>query len=144
MRQPTAGNTPAVDLKRVLVVDDDETSLSLLQDIVCHLGHEVDGVFSAQEAVERIAQREYDVLIADITLSHADDAHLYQQVQTLRPELAQRTIFTSAELVRDDTLVFLEQTAQPCVRKPFSIDEIEASIRQTLSPHVDGSSDNET
>ena len=141
-RQAAAGNTPAVDLKRVLVVDDDEKSLSLLQDIVRHLGHEVEGVFSAQEAVERVAQREYDVLIADVTLSQAPDAHLYQQVQTLRPELAQRTIFTSAELVRDDALGFLEQTPQPFVRKPFKIDEIEASIRQALS-QGDDSSDNE-
>jgi signal transduction histidine kinase len=143
MREPVAGNTPTVDMKRVLVVDDDEKSLSLLQDIVRHLGHEVEGVFSAQEAVERIAKREYDVLIADVTVSYADNALLYQQVQTLRPELAQRIIFTSAAFVRDDALVFPEQTAQPFVRKPFSLAEIEASIRQMLSPQVEGGSDNE-
>ena len=143
MRDPGAGDTPAVDMIRVLVVDNDEKSLSLLQDIVRHLGHEVDGVFSAQEAVERIAKHEYDLLIADITMSQADDAHLYQQVQRLRPELARRTIFTSAELIGDDALAFLEQTAQRFVRKPFTIAEIEASITQTLAPKVDGNRENE-
>jgi two-component system, NtrC family, sensor kinase len=139
MRQSVAENTSAVDGRRVLVVDDDEKSLSLLQDIVRHLGHEVEGVFSAQEALERIATHKYDLLIADITMSHADDAHLYQQVQTLRPELAQRTIFTSAELIRDDALAFLEQTSHRFVPKPFSIAELEGSIRQTLRPQVDDS-----
>ena len=143
VREPVAGNPPAADMKRVLVVDDDEKSLSLLQDIVRHLGHEVDGVLSAQEAVERLATHEYDLLIADITMSQADDAHLYQQVQRLRPELAQRTIFTSAELIRADALAFLDQTAQRFVRKPFSIAEIEASITETLGPQGEGSKENE-
>jgi two-component system NtrC family sensor kinase len=118
------------DKARVLVIDEDEENLALLQEIVNHLGHEVEGVFSVEEALGRIIEQEFDVLIADVGMPDTAGRPLNQQIRALRPELAEHTIFTSGDSISDDYLSYLEQQGCPVVRKPFSIPDIEARIRQ--------------
>jgi hypothetical protein len=118
------------DKARVLVIDADEENLALLQEIVNHLGHEVEGVFSVEEALGRIIEQEFDVLIADVGMPDTAGRPLNQQIRALRPELAEHTIFTSGDSISDDYLSYLEQQGCPVVRKPFSIPDIEARIRQ--------------
>ena len=65
-------------------------------------------------------------------LPHVDELHLYQRVRLLRPKLAQRVIFISDGILSDEVSVFLDRVGCPLIRKPFSVADIEASIRQVL------------
>jgi signal transduction histidine kinase len=124
------GTSAPPDRARVLVIDDDEENCALLQEIVSHLGHEVEAVFSVEEALGKMIEQEYDVLIADLGMPYLTGEPLYQQIKALRPELAERTIFMSGDSISDDYHTFLEQQGCPVVRKPFSIPDIEARIKQ--------------
>jgi DNA-binding NtrC family response regulator len=57
--------TPA----RVLLVEDDVATLDLFSDALRRAGFEVDGARSVGEALERLAHREYAVVLADHGLS---------------------------------------------------------------------------
>lgn len=118
--------------RRVLVVDADEKNLALLQEIVRHLGHDPEVGSSAQQALEKIADNNYDLIIIDMHLPSVDGIHLYQRLRTLRPGLAQRVIFISGGVISDEVCVFLERAGCHLVRKPFSVADIEAGMRQAF------------
>lgn len=118
--------------KRVLVIDSDEKNLALLQDVVRHLGHQVEGVYSPQELLERIVRESYDLLIIRIDLPGIDGPALYRRVHLIRPGLAQHAIFLADDMLSDEHSRFLEQLSCPLLRKPFSIADIEATMRRAL------------
>jgi two-component system cell cycle sensor histidine kinase/response regulator CckA len=135
---PAAAELPSDNLqgtghRRVLVVDADDKNLALLQEIVRHLGHEAEGGFSAHEALQKIADRDYDLIITDIHLPGMDGLHLYQRLRALRPGLAQRVIFISGGVLSDEVCVFLDRVGCPLIRKPFSVADIEAGMQQALA-----------
>ncbi len=57
---------------------------------------------------------------------------LYQWLKTLRPGLAQRVLFIANAAVSDEVDAFLERVGCPLIRKPFSVADIEAGMRQGL------------
>jgi two-component system, NtrC family, sensor kinase len=118
--------------QRVLVVDANETNLALLQEIVRHLGHEADGSSSAQQALEKIANRDYDLLVTDMHLPGPDGLYLHQRLMELRPWLAQRMIFISGRSLSDEADEFLGRVGCPLIRKPFSVADIELGMQQAL------------
>ena len=130
--EPPADELEVVGRRRVLVVDADETSLALLQEVVHHLGHDADGDSSAQLALQKIADRDYDLVITDIHLPGLDGVYLYQRLRELRPELAQRVIFISGRFLSDDVSAFLDRVGCPLIRKPFSVADIEMGMRRAL------------
>jgi DNA-binding response OmpR family regulator len=129
---PLSNELEAIGRHRVLVVDADEKSLALLHEIVRHLGHDADEGSSVQQALQQIANSDYDLIITDIHLPSVDDLHLYQRLRLLRPGLAQRVIFISDGILSDEVSVFLDRLGCPLIRKPFSVADIEASIQQVL------------
>jgi CheY-like chemotaxis protein len=130
--EPPSNELEAVGRRRVLIVDADEKSLALLHEIVRHLGHDADEGSSVQQALQKIVDRDYDLIITDMHLPSVDDLHLYQRLRLLRPGLAQRVIFISGGMLSDEVSMFLEQVGCPLIRKLFSVADIEASIRQVL------------
>jgi DNA-binding response OmpR family regulator len=129
---PPSGELAVVGRRRVLVVDADEENLALLQEVIHHLGHDADGGSSAQQALQKIADRDYDLVITDIHLPGLDGVYLYQRLRELRPELAQRVIFISGRFLSDDVGAFLDRVGCPLIRKPFSVADIEMGMRRAL------------
>jgi CheY-like chemotaxis protein len=125
---------PPLARKRVLVIKSDEKNLALLQEVVRHLGHEVEGVYSAQELLERIVRQPYDLLMARINLPHIDGPTLYRQVNQLRAELARRTIFIADDVPGGEISRFLDQVSCSLLRKPFSLADLDAIMRRALEP----------
>jgi DNA-binding NtrC family response regulator len=132
---PTDPPTDAIDVvrrTRILVIDADEKNLALLQEIVHHLGHDPEGATSAQQALQKIAASDYGLIITDMYLPDTDGLHLYQQLGTLQPGLAQRMIFIAGGATSDEMSIFLERIGCYLVRKPFSVADIEAGMRHVL------------
>jgi CheY-like chemotaxis protein len=130
--EPPAGELEFMGRRRVLVVDADEKNLALLQEVAHHLGHDVDGSSSALQALQKIANRDYDLIITDMHLPGMDGLYLYQRLKVLRPGLAQRVIFISGRILKEEVGMFFERVGCPLIRKPFSVADIEMGMRQAL------------
>ena len=127
-----SGELEILARRRVLVVDAEEENLVLLQEVVHHLGHDADGSSSAQEALQKIADRDYDLIITDMHLPDMDGLHLYHRFRELRPELAQRVIFISGRLLGHEIGAFFGRVGCPLIKKPFSVADIEMGMRRAL------------
>jgi CheY-like chemotaxis protein len=130
--EPSSNKLEVVGCRRVLVIDADEKSLALLHEIVRLLGHDVDGDSSAQQALRKIVDHDYDLIITDMHLPSMDGLELYQRLRALRPALAQRVLFISGGALSDEVDAFLERVGCPLIRKPYTVADIEAGMRQML------------
>jgi signal transduction histidine kinase len=124
---------PTVRGQRVLVVDDEESIRLLLQDILQMDSHYVETAASGLQALERLDQGEFDIVITDMKMPQMDGASFYREVQARRPDLARRIIFITGDTVSPDTRAFLQQVANPVLAKPFKIGPLREAMESVLS-----------
>lgn len=72
---------------RILVVDDDRETLSYVQDLLDAHGYEVTSASRYREAVDRLQERDFDLLIADLKMPEANGMDLLNELRSRRPRL---------------------------------------------------------
>jgi two-component system NtrC family sensor kinase len=129
---PAGAPEAAVAGVSVLVVDDEQSIRRLLTGILEMDGHRVDTAANGEEALDRIAQQRYDLIITDIKMPDLDGPSLYRRLVKLDPVLAAHTIFITGDTVSPDTRRFLEDVTNPCLAKPFRVREVRETIAAVL------------
>ncbi len=118
--------------RRVLVVDDEQSILSLLHDVLAADGHRVDTAHNGEEAVEHLLKHGYDLLITDIKMPGMGGQELYQRVKQMDSELAKNTVFITGDTVSAETRNFLHKVQNVCLAKPFNIREVRDTLNRLL------------
>jgi two-component system NtrC family sensor kinase len=113
---------------RMLVIDDEESILHLVQEILSSDGHQVETTGSGQAALELILQRDYDVIVSDWKMPGLSGINLYQELLTRKPAAAQRMLFMTGDVIKDSFQDFLKQHARICLPKPFALREFHAAV----------------
>lgn len=113
---------------RALVVDDDEPIRALLVNLVEHLHFAVDSACDGAEAIERLADDGYDVVLLDLMMPRVDGWAVLDHLSLADPDRLRHTIVASAvplgEIAkRMNVGVF---TVHP---KPFDLTQLIADIR---------------
>jgi DNA-binding NtrC family response regulator len=67
-KPPQSSRSRSLDLARVLLVDDDLTSRLTLQTVLEAGGYRVDAAASAAEAVGKLDEREYELVLSDLRM----------------------------------------------------------------------------
>jgi two-component system, NtrC family, sensor kinase len=123
---------PAKISRRVLVVDDEESILALLRDVLAADGHRVDTARNGEEALTHLAEHGYDLLITDIKMPGMGGQALYQRVKQMDSELAKNTVFITGDTVSAETRNFLQRVQNVCLAKPFKIREVRETLNRLL------------
>jgi two-component system NtrC family sensor kinase len=123
---------PAKISRRVLVVDDEESILALLRDVLAADGHRVDTARNGEEALTHLAEHGYDLLITDIKMPGMGGQALYQRVKQMDSELAMNTVFITGDTVSAETRNFLQKVQNVCLAKPFKIREVRETLNRLL------------
>ena len=115
---------------RVLVLDDDEHTLSGIVELIRESGHDVTGVGAYDGAKQLLAQGSYDLLVSDVRLRSFNGLHLVMQTRADHPETAV-IIITGY----DDPLIELEahRYHAELVRKPIKPAQFAALVNDVLS-----------
>lgn len=113
---------------RALVVDDDEPIRAMLVNLVEHLDFAVDSARDGAEAIERLDDDGYDVVLLDLMMPRVDGWAVLDHMSLADPDRLRHTIVASAvpmsEIAkRMNVPVF---TVHP---KPFDISQLIADIR---------------
>ncbi len=112
----------------VLVVDDEVEMGSLLKDILEKDGHEVEVVTGGRAAIEKISEKSYPVVIADIKMPDVDGMEVLSYAREKSPESAviMITAFGSIDLAVET----MRKGAYDFFSKPFTNnDEIRNRVR---------------
>ncbi|MCV9386178.1 response regulator [Reichenbachiella ulvae] len=114
--------------KKILVVDDELLIAQGWKMCLELEGFVVDFVLGVKEAIKKIEEREYDLIITDLKMPELDGEVLLQYLQ--ESKLPSKVIISSGHIGNDDHLEKYE--FEKIVEKPFNIEhEIEA-IKELL------------
>src|SRR6059036_4097235 len=83
----------SLELKAVLVVDDDQQLASALQWILADENFLVDVAFDGEQAMMKVKAHEYDAVICDLKMPKLRGDEFYLKARALRPALSDRFIF---------------------------------------------------
>ncbi|MFC1714274.1 ATP-binding protein [Candidatus Poribacteria bacterium] len=117
----------------ILIVDDEQAILDLLTDILNTTGYRTSTARDGSQAMDRLDKDEYDLIICDMKMPGLGGERLYNFVKATNPELAERIIFITGDVVNPKTQSFLQSTGNSYVGKPFRIEEIKQCILRNLS-----------
>lgn len=123
----------------VMMIDDDEAVLSTLQRAVRASGMECDAAKSAEQGLEMIRKRAYDLIIMDINLGHTDG---FEAIRELRDRGVRTPIMIVSGRAEDvDTVYGLGIGADDYVTKPFNPITLCAKIKALIRRSRDAMSD---
>lgn len=125
---------------KVLIVEDNvELSASLVQ----YFGRERyvhNTAFSCEEALDRLASFEYDIVILDLMLPDGDGMEVLQVIKKHFPGIG--ILIISAKGSLDDRLKGLDMGADDYITKPFHLSEINSRIKAIYRRrHFEGSNE---
>ncbi len=106
----------------LLIVDDEEGLLLSLVSAFRLQGYRVEGVETAQAALQRLEQETFDVLLTDLVMPGVDGLSLMARVRSLHPRMP--VVLMTGGATVDTALQALKGGAADYVQKPFSLTEI--------------------
>jgi DNA-binding response OmpR family regulator len=118
--------------KKILVVEDEPTIGRVCSQALTGEGFEVDIAANGSIAERMIEEKKYDVLLIDVRTPVMNGKELYQWINKRHPELANRVIFTTGELLGSATEKFIEQSGRPFMPKPFTPDILKATVKEVI------------
>lgn len=118
---------------RVLVAEDEPLVLDLLSRILEDDGAKVVAARDGDEAWTRLAEADFDLVVADLRMPGLDGRALYERVVSERPDMVRRFVFATGDLVRPESLRFLEGVANPVLAKPIDVDAVRRTLERVLA-----------
>lgn len=115
---------------QILVIDDDPGVISLMNQIIKGLGHEVDSALNLTDGLGRIFKRDFDVVFLDVNLPDGDGIQAIEQIKS-RPNSPQVIIMTAFS-DPDGAQLAIESGAWDYMSKPSSPKVIRLQITRAL------------
>jgi CheY-like chemotaxis protein len=107
--------------RRVLVVDDEESSRTLLKEYFEILGLEVLAVSSGAECIRKLDQQGFGLVVCDISMPGMDGFEVFDKVHNLHP--SQKFLFISGYTFADARKGYLQKSLG-LLHKPFHLNDL--------------------
>jgi len=112
---------------RILVVDDEKTLLGQLERALEAQRYMVETALDGQEALDKVFETPYDLIILDIMLPKKDGLSVLREIR--QAEMTTPVLMLTARGEIGDKIKGLDLGADDYLAKPFSLDELLARIR---------------
>ena len=116
----------------ILVVNEDETNRDLLSQQIEGLGYRVIAVANSQEALEKIEQGNYDLLLLDTTISDTESCELLERLNTSEVGRNLPAIAILAWDQIDNAAKYIQRGAVDYLPKPFNSTLLQTRINTCL------------
>jgi len=116
-------------LSRILIIEDDQNTLSGLQELLTNEGYWVRGAWNGQMVFEVIAAQPFDIVLCDYSLPDMDGLKLCHKLKRQQPELILflMTAFSEEEIVYRSKNCGVERIFS----KPIVLDELFETLAYT-------------
>ncbi len=116
----------------ILIVDDESEITAILSDLFsgaydCHTAG------SAEEALERVAESNFDLVISDITMPGMSGLEMLPQLKERTPDTV--VVMISGMQTVESAIDALRLGAFDYVMKPFDLRQVEAVVKRALEHH---------
>jgi PAS domain S-box-containing protein len=118
---------------RALVVEDEAALGAAVADALTDDGFHVDRATDGEEALARMRERTYDVVICDLKMPKVDGMTLFREVSATMPHIARRVIFVTGDVAGTEAERFLDESGCRWMAKPFRLRDLVKAARETLN-----------
>ena len=119
----------ATQAPRILLVDDEQSLQTLLAFPLRKDGYEVVPALNGQEALDRLRETSFDLVVLDLMLPKVDGFEVCRQV---RARSSVPIIMLTARAEEIDKVLGLELGADDYITKPFSVREFRSRVKAVL------------
>ena len=118
----------------ILIVDDQEKLLRLVILLMNRLGFpDVEGVTDGLEALDRLRQRKYALVIADLDMEPMDGLSLLREIRADDTLVNTPFILTEASFEFEDINLAHQAGADAFILKPFDMSVLKAKLKQVIN-----------
>lgn len=122
-----------LELKAILVVDDDQQLAAALQWILADENFLVDIAFDGEEAMLKVKAHQYDAIICDLKMPRLRGDEFYLRAKELRPDLSDRFIFITGFAADPKIALFFTQHNVKYLIKPFPVQGLIDCVKELLA-----------
>ncbi len=127
------GLDDAILQSKILIVDDDPTNVSMLEDLLDEGGYaNVQGTTDSREVKDLYRQEHFDLILLDIRMPHLDGHQVIEQLAGEARDDYLPILVLTAQTDLETRLRALEQGAMDFVTKPFEATEVLHRVRNML------------
>lgn len=112
----------------VIIVDDEITVADSIASLLETEGHDCVVTTKVEEAIEKLVNNRYDLIISDIRMPGLSGKEFYAHLKLNRPNMVSKFVVVTGDVVNPDTKEFVESNNIPCITKPFTFDELKAVV----------------
>jgi response regulator RpfG family c-di-GMP phosphodiesterase len=116
---------------RVLIVDDEESTVAICKFALQRLGMEVETALTASEALAKVRQEAFDLAVVDWLLPDGSGMALFRMMKEHLPQLV--GILITGQNVADTNREALEAGFWAFLPKPFTISEFQATVERAAA-----------
>jgi CheY-like chemotaxis protein len=124
---------PTGERPRVLVVDDESIIAQLIADVLGGEGFEVDTAPHGLAALDRLANRTYDVILSDLRMPELDGFGLFREIERRYSDLLGRFVFITGTSEHTDYQGFIDDVKVPVLTKPFDMMNLVRVVKGRLA-----------
>ena len=117
----------------ILVVDDDPVVQDTVRWLLRSQGYDVDIARNGEEALSRIAQQEFDVVVSAIKMPGLNGLEVLERSRALKPNL--KVILMTGDASLETAIEALRLGAADYLRTPFELDDLTLSVDRALRSH---------
>lgn len=114
----------------ILIVDDDESTCRSLTLIFGEKGYETETAGTGRGAIEKVEERFFNLVLADIKLPDIEGVELIERCKELHPDTV--LIMVTAYASLETAIRALNEGASAYITKPLNMDEVLATVREAL------------
>jgi two-component system response regulator RegX3 len=119
---------------KLLIVEDETAILQGLLDVFVFHGYQVDSAPDGKQALEKVFENAYDLILLDVMLPFIDGFSVCNQIRD--KDLQLPIIMLTAKSTEEDIITGLTLGADDYISKPFSVRElvlrVESVLKRTL------------
>ena len=122
-----------INRKNILVVEDEPIIAKVCTRTLSAEGFQVEIVDNGEAALNVLkGKKEFDLCLIDIRTPKMNGTELYHHLEKNYPEMVNKVIFTTGDVLNANIKAFLEKSNRPYLDKPFTPDELRAIARKVL------------
>lgn len=117
---------------RVLLVDDDESTLRIVSKMLEAEGLAVEVSTSGRDALARLLQTRYELVLCDVRMPGMTGIDFYFRLKEEFPDYLSRVLFLTGDVASTTTWEFIEERRLPYVLKPVNMDSLHQKLREMI------------
>lgn len=110
--------------RKILVIDDEESILSLLKGVLTNKGYQVAVAPDGRSGLELLGRDRFDLTVCDWKMPGLNGQQVYQRLVETDPQAAARFVLMTADVLNEGMRAFLHDRKISVLAKPFSLVDV--------------------